>query len=857
MNNLFLLAFYAHVVACSVSLVPEVSQEGLLQPYTTYADVTLFHFHIPDEVTRVTWEFAAFMDDPGCPVREVNVHVQHGSYPVVSNNNATLRDYMYTHRSAVHKIVTKSAYQPHDATVLPVYNPLPGSWFAAAYIPNWNEQMQQEGIIHKCRYSLGSIAMWSQKEHIQTLNIGVKQSVRTHENLSYYRFYVPSHTWFLQVNISHCHMLEQIINRDTGERLFRWCIRSLALSARSLPMYNPNGGVANITQGGSHVFTEMRPYSDGYYYLLVDSEGETGIDITIHTKECGSAFRKLRPHIREVKASEYTEVSSKQDVEFVGTATPLNITVSVSTNEDLGQSAHESSKVLDWEEVWPNITNESPLILSHIPEESPSSTLDADFAADGLQCYPVLPLARIKHASDFTDTFLIQGPEWYSTWLSVQRDLPVFMYLTLLPFTDIGGTLSINILMDELLMNATRQLITVMGCVRKGRPPEVENDIIVCEEQQLTLNITSSSRATVEDFILIPFPEPDVWFLALQTICYYNGHKTPCIIDQVMVSIDIRTQPCVFAGDSPCGTHGLCQETHRGMFFFTSCVCTAGWQGWGCEDGEAAQGWTTVLTGVCLLTLSNIFFLPPAIIAARRHLYSQALLFMATMIASVLYHACDNEVMSYCLTKYEVLQFTDFFFSLLCFWVTVVGLGGMDDAFCPLLHTLGVVIIAPAVQYSRTALASFTVPMAVAAAVPICRMVYQRWHKGAWPSIQPRQLLYRGIGIILALIGLIMFGLIQTKDNYKYVHSTWHVVIALSLVFLLPSHNSCVLGHRVLSPVTRHSASVTSDDAELIDVGETTVDYTASSPVFHVTSDVDFLLTDNEEDYHRPDKDTE
>ena len=57
----------------SVSLVPEVSQEGLLQPYSTYADVTLFHFHIPDEVTRVTWEFAAFMDDPGCPIREVHM----------------------------------------------------------------------------------------------------------------------------------------------------------------------------------------------------------------------------------------------------------------------------------------------------------------------------------------------------------------------------------------------------------------------------------------------------------------------------------------------------------------------------------------------------------------------------------------------------------------------------------------------------------------------------------------------------------------------------------------------------------------------------------------------------------------
>ncbi|XP_069945132.1 post-GPI attachment to proteins factor 6-like isoform X1 [Cherax quadricarinatus] len=855
MSNLFLLALYTHVVACSVSLVPEVSQEGLLQPYNTYADVTLFHFHIPDEVTRVTWEFAAFMDDPGCPVKDVHVLVQHGSYPVVNRNNATLQNYMYTSRSSVHEISTKSAYQPHDATVLPVYNPLPGSWFAAAYIPNWNEQMQQEGIIHKCRYSLGSIAMWSQKDHIQTLNIGVKQSVRTHENLSYYRFFLPSHTWFLQVNISNCHMLEQIINRDTGERLFRWCMRSLALSARSLPSYNPDGGVANITQGGNHVFTEQRPYSDGYYYLLVVTEGETGIDITINTKECGSAFKKVRQHVRDVKKSEYTEVSSKQEMEFVGTATPINITVTVSASEDYSKSQHESSRVLDWEEVWPNITNESPLILSHIPDDS--SILDVDLSAESHRCYPVLPLARIKHASDFTDTFLIQGPEWYSTWLSVQRGLPVFTYLTLLPFTDIGGTLSVNILMDELLMNATRQLITIVGCVSKGRPPEVRNGSLICEEQQLTLNITSSSRATVEDFILIPFPEPDIWFLALQSICYYNGQKTPCIVDQVMVSIDIRTQPCVFTGENPCGSHGLCQETHRGMFFFTSCVCSAGWQGWGCEDGEAAQGWDTVITGLCLLTLSNIFFLPPTIIAARRHLYSQALLFTATMIASIFYHACDNEVVAYCVTKYEVLQFTDFFFSLLCFWVTVVGLGGIDEAFCPLLHTLGVVIIAPAVQYSRTALASFTVPMAFATAVPLCHIVYQRWRKGAWPSVQPRQLLYRCVGISLALVGLFMFALIQTKDNYKYIHSTWHVVIALSLVFLLPSRSQSELGLNAPSPVMRHSTPLTSDDAELIDVGETTVDYTASSLVFHVTSDVDFLLTDNEEDYHNLDKDTQ
>lgn len=79
------------------------------------------------------------------------------------------------------------------------------------------------------------------------------------------------------------------------------------------------------------------------------------------------------------------------------------------------------------------------------------------------------------------------------------------------------------------------------------------------------------------------------------------------------------------------------------------------------------------------------------------------------------------------------------------------------------------------------------------------------------------------------------------------------MVIALSLVFLLPSRQPPQLpaSGQTIKPATY----LASDDAELIDVGEVTVDYTASSPVFHVTSDVDFLLTDSDGDPHMPDKD--
>lgn len=48
----------------------------------------------------------------------------------------------------------------------------------------------------------------------------------------------------------------------------------------------------------------------------------------------------------------------------------------------------------------------------------------------------------------------VQGPEWYSTWVTVRTDSPVFSHLTLLPHTDIGGTLTIALHLDPQLQVA-------------------------------------------------------------------------------------------------------------------------------------------------------------------------------------------------------------------------------------------------------------------------------------------------------------------------------------------------------------------------------------------------------------------
>ena len=53
--------------------LPDVYQQGPLQPYTGYSDVTLFKYHVPAATSSGRWQFAAVHDDPGCQARQVHV----------------------------------------------------------------------------------------------------------------------------------------------------------------------------------------------------------------------------------------------------------------------------------------------------------------------------------------------------------------------------------------------------------------------------------------------------------------------------------------------------------------------------------------------------------------------------------------------------------------------------------------------------------------------------------------------------------------------------------------------------------------------------------------------------------------
>ncbi|XP_071774702.1 post-GPI attachment to proteins factor 6 [Centroberyx gerrardi] len=343
-----------------------------------------------------------------------------------------------------------------------------------------------------------------------------------------------------------------------------------------------------------------------------------------------------------------------------------------------------------------------------------------------------------------------------------------------------GGTLNL-----QLTLNTTNVTLgnssSVVACLTPWAPVLGLNHSQPCRTA-LFLGYSVRVNTSVPKVVVrLPFPQSATWYLTLQLTCNSSDCGNASVVSVVP---EVYISACV----EDCGIYGECRLLRSYSYLYAACVCKAGWSGWGCTDGSAALTYGRQVTAALLLTLSNLLFLPPIVVAVRRCYITEASVYLFTMFFSTFYHACDQPgVAVLCIMDYDTLQYCDFLGSVSSIWVTILCMARVRDTLKYTLFMLGALLIAMSMQLDRRGLWNMLGPILCAVLAMVTAWVYRGVRRRqCYPPSWKRWVLYLIPGISCALIGVCVYIFAETEDNYYYTHSLWHVLVASSVVFLLP-----------------------------------------------------------------------
>ncbi|KAM9454389.1 post-GPI attachment to proteins factor 6 isoform 2-T2 [Clarias gariepinus] len=354
---------------------------------------------------------------------------------------------------------------------------------------------------------------------------------------------------------------------------------------------------------------------------------------------------------------------------------------------------------------------------------------------------------------------------------------------TLLPLelesADSGGALILQL--DLNTTSVIGPLASVRACLTPSAPVLQLNTSQSCDAAFMTGYPLQVSVNETRTLLRIPFPRAVTWYLSLQSIC---NDSAACVNVSAAVGVSASVSACV----DECGPYGDCKLLRSQSYLYAACVCNTGWLGWSCSDGSSALSFSRQLAAALLLTLSNLLFLPPIVVALYRGYHPEAIVYLLTMFFSTFYHACDQPgVTVLCIMDYDTLQFCDFLGSVVAVWVTIVCMARLQYTLKYVLFMGGTLLIAMAMQLDRRGLWNLLGPVLFALAIMLTAWIYRSVkRRHCYPPAWKRWVFFLIPGIASAVIGLCVYAFAQTDSNYYYTHSIWHIMVATSVVFLLP-----------------------------------------------------------------------
>lgn len=88
-------------------------------------------------------------------------HLRFGSYPVIPTNNRTFLTNTYVNHDDSIIVTAATIYESKNVTIVRIDGPQSGDWFVAAYMPYWNERVQQQVQIYRHTWKRARINRFS------------------------------------------------------------------------------------------------------------------------------------------------------------------------------------------------------------------------------------------------------------------------------------------------------------------------------------------------------------------------------------------------------------------------------------------------------------------------------------------------------------------------------------------------------------------------------------------------------------------------------------------------------------------------------------------------------------------------
>ncbi|XP_023014078.2 post-GPI attachment to proteins factor 6 [Leptinotarsa decemlineata] len=789
--NIILIVHVSRAVCYEVNAIAR-TVTSYLEKYESYRDVVMIHLKVPEDTLFASFKFVAEetqLSIFGCTSRNISLYMKYGSPPAINPEGAPFpKNFKNITRSEIYNLEMLSDKQE---SYINISSPEPGPYYITTFLsysdPKYNA-IKQEGLSPSCFANVQATLSTKKVDSPLIISEGDLVEVTATLNESrYFKFFVP--------NLND-HAIMKVNDINFSDNMEQLLVRIDINKPPSEEKYQKQKKFgSNVTSAAVVFWTEP----ESWHYIELKFSGKDSVE-GLHSN---LTFR-LKFFLNQL-TRESSEYELLQNETFY--------------NHSLSKTFHNYK-----------ITDVVP--YKHydlIREASSDSFLYSYELEQELHSKIAIPINMTNSHFSLLKFRIGEG-------------------------TDIGGTLQFIMAFKprvKRLDGSSRITFeeepgnhVIIACIRRGviEIPTWPNNCVskgIDKTAQLVLNKTVENST-----ILIPYPESGTWYATFKLFCggcqpcecpqscqaQYEDCATKCDLDCVIsgncdycstncskqviaiesckgcdcdgpclknetaacntsIIFDISSHPCIFG---QCSRNGKCIFMVSDGVVFSTCVCINKYRGWDCSDGSQATPYYMVVIELLLLVLSNLMFLPAVYVAYKRKFYIEAITYFSICFFSTFYHACDagEHILSYCLVRLSALQFGDFFCALLAIWVTLIAIADLPSLITPACHMVGAIVLSFCTTINKTALWIFALPVITGIAIISCSW-YLKYLKVKQRFANRRYLFYNiPIGTVVVFFGLVLYAFLQTEDNYKYLHSVWHVVMAVALIIVLPEPNT-------------------------------------------------------------------